>query len=111
MRVIEIPQPIKLDIRPEENGGVEPELFTFHQFIRTMLRDQKFGQNLEWLEAAADIRSVLNDKGIGESMSLSEDLWNKLSQVCSGPTGGYNPAVMVQAIGFVHAVTKAKLRK
>lgn len=109
MKRIIIQDTITLDVDPSETAdGVIPQFSFVHDFMRKcILRDPRWGKDLEWLEAAADLNGLFRYKNQGEMVDLSEDLWRKLREVVANPSNAYNPIAMIPAIRFIKAVTDA----
>lgn len=102
MRYITIPPDATIAI----NG--ETKSLTFVDLLVTVWTvDQKYGSCVETICEAIDVRKSFEDKKPGDVVQLADVLWERLRDVASKPTSGYNPAVMIHAVPLIHAVTKA----
>lgn len=116
-----------------ECGKPKPErtttriLWRFPAFLRALLRDKKFGESEEAIDAWADIRTAL-DKLEEESrmplaippaskwhpyrglrvLAIEGASYKLLEDVVKKPTGGYNPSAVGPQRPFLKAIRAAK---
>lgn len=109
MRNILIPNDIKNPVSPEENGGVDPGNISFVQdfLLKAVLRDPRWGKDLESLMAAADLKELFMNAQPGQVISVSEGLWDKMAEIIQRPSNPYNPTVMVACMPFFNAIMRA----
>jgi hypothetical protein len=84
---------------------------SFRGFVEGRLREPLFGQDYEWVRAAANILkafTVSEKHGEGYLM-LEEDEWAKLAAVVKTPSKdrGYVPEVAINLLPFFEAILQA----
>jgi hypothetical protein len=112
MYIVVVPEDISITVQQVEDGKLfesKQTLTFFSDFlVKTILRDQQWGQNSEWLHAAKDIKSVFAGKSAKAEVTLSRDLYKKLLQVIKTPTIPYNPMYMLDALVYIDCIEEAK---
>jgi hypothetical protein len=115
MRYVKTPEAINLtrfDGSPfYKEGTKEQATLEFEAFIHGRLRDPKFGNTMDGVNAAANIAQALREaKGDGtDYIVIDEADWNLLVEVTKNPSQGlsYSPEVAACAIPFFDAITQA----
>jgi hypothetical protein len=72
--------------------------------VRTVMRDAKWGKPLSTLYAGMEIRGAFNAAKEGDIVELTHDQYEKLMDVLSNPTEGYNPAFAFEIGSFFEAL-------
>jgi len=109
MPKIKVPSNVKLadnqgnPIKNAEGFPVELE-FAKDFLLGTVINDQKFGKNVEWLRAAIFVSEAFTGAAAGTEVLVSQDVLDKLKDVVSEPTTPYNVLVMRQAGNFIDAI-------
>lgn len=107
---IKIPEPVVLtglNGMPVLDSENQPMIITFKNFVmNTLLIDNKFGKSMADILSAVEIKNKLSCSD--EELELDFNDWERLSNVAKEPSAGYNPAVVVQIVAFLTAITEAK---
>jgi hypothetical protein len=105
---IAIPADVEATIEIDDKT-TQPLKCSLRDFIvRTVLRDQKWGADTDWLYAAMEIRGLFNTATPGQVVELTQDQYDKLLSVLNKPTNPYNPAVALELVSLFDAIRKPK---
>lgn len=100
---------------PDGKSKPMEEPVTFCDFVRrTLLRDKKWGEDLDHVYSAMGVRGALKDKVAGDEVEIDGDDYKLLLDVMQTPSkdqngnGGYHPEIAVQLGTFFDAIKNAE---
>ena len=105
MRYITIPAAIVVSDPSGATAAIDFEQF----FLRnTWTADKAYGENVDAILEAMDVRRLFAGKAAGAVVELTDGVHARLAAVVSAPTGGYtNPGIIMQLMPMLDAILKA----
>jgi len=111
IRYVIVPPLLEVTIPTPEGEKSEPLAFAL--FLKSRIEDSgAFGQQgLDGILMAMAIRQAFLGSKPGDVIGLQLTEWDALCASTRKPTGGYNPAVMMQLVPYARAILDAQTTK
>jgi len=94
---------------PDAPKDAKPQEFEFYRgFLRrNILNDPSWGESMDGIFCAQELRGVFADKQPGDVVKLTKDQYDRLLKVVKNPRKGYNPAIFSVLVPYLRAIEGA----